>query len=55
MSDARTFRRLCIQMSAAGYGEMGYFMSLSVEELMEIVDEVGQIARERRKMLKKRS
>ena len=36
MSDTRTFRRLCIQMAAAGDGELGDFMSLSVEELMEI-------------------
>lgn len=42
-------------MAAAGYGELGYFMSLSVEELMEVAEEVGQIARERRRMLKKRS
>lgn len=55
MSDARTFRRLCIQMSAAGYGELGYFMRLPIGELMEVAEEVGKIAKERREKLKKRS
>lgn len=34
---------------------MGYFMGLPVEELKEVVEEAGRIARERKKALKKRS
>lgn len=47
-SDAPSLRRLCIQLSAAGYGDMGYFMGLPVEELSAVADEVGRIMKGRR-------
>ena len=41
-------RRLCLQMSAAGYGSMEYFMELPVDELMEVAKEVSRIVKEQR-------
>jgi len=35
-------------MSAAGYGDLKYFMELSIEELREIVDEVSRIIQKRK-------
>ena len=55
VSDTPYLRGLCLRLSAAGYGDMGYFMGLPVEELKEVVEEAGRIAKERKKALKKRS
>ncbi len=52
-SDAHALRRICIQMSAAGYGDVGYFIGLPIEELMEMVDEVIKIVQERRNKKKR--
>lgn len=37
-----------MQMTAAGYGSLEYFMSLPIDELMEIAKEVIRIAKEQR-------
>lgn len=52
MSEAPFLRRICIQMSAAGYGDFGYFISLPVEELMEIAKEISRISKERKRNAK---
>lgn len=39
-------RRLCLQMSAAGYGRVEYFMTLPLDEFMETVKEVNRIVKE---------
>lgn len=41
-------RRLCLQMSAAGYGSLEYLIALPVDELMEVVEEVNRIVKEQR-------
>lgn len=40
-------------MSAAGYGDVGYFMDLPIEELREMLDEVRKIVQERRNKKKR--
>lgn len=47
MSDTPALRRICLQMSAAGYGNVEYFMDLPIEELKEMLDEASRIAKER--------
>jgi len=41
-------------MSAAGYGDISYFMRLPLEEFIEIVNEIGKIAKERRNKRRQR-
>jgi hypothetical protein len=41
-------------MSAAGYGDISYFMRLPLEEFTEIVNEIGKIAKERRNKRRQR-
>ena len=48
MSDAPILRRICLQMSAAGYGDVEYFMSLPIDELKEMLDETSRIVKKRR-------
>ena len=36
-------------MSVAGYGDVKYFMELPIEELRKMLDEVGQITKERKR------
>ena len=43
---------MCIQMSAAGYGDMEYFMNLPVEEFVVVVNEIGRVVKEHRKKKK---
>lgn len=40
-------------MSAAGYGDLVYFMGLPVEELREMAEEVSRIVKERRNKKKR--
>lgn len=54
MSDTPALRRICIQMSAAGYGDLNYFMTLPIEELKEMVNEVSRIVKERKSRNAKR-
>lgn len=55
MSDAPSLRRLCIQMSVAGYGDVGYFINLPVEELMEVAREISRISKERKRNAKSKT
>ena len=55
MSDAPSLRRLCIQMSAVGYGDVGYFINLPVEELMEVAREISRISKERKRNAKSKT
>lgn len=48
MFDTPILRRICLQMSAAGYGDVEYFMSLPIDELKEMLDEASRIVKERR-------
>ncbi len=48
MSDTPALRRICLQMSAAGYGNVEYFMDLPIDELKEMLDEASRIAKERK-------
>ncbi len=52
--DASYLRRLCVQLSAAGYGDVGYFMGIPLEELTATVNEVVKISKERMDKRKKR-
>lgn len=47
--DIPSLRRLCIQMSAAGYGDMVDFMNMPLEEFTETVNEVVEVAKKRKK------
>lgn len=51
MSDTPALRRICLQMSAAGYGDVEYFMNLPIDELKEMLDEASRIAKERRERI----
>lgn len=43
-----------MQLSAAGYGDVSYFMSIPLEELMATVGEVIKISKERMDKRKKK-